>query len=241
MMEQRELNKEEEEKYFSSSEKVPQVEVDEGTREIGKQLPFIISGGSNTEYYYFKHINDLTQFKFHIKPEYFGDESAYISLFPKRIEEIKRKNDDAKVFCVYDMDTVFLNSVNKEKHKDFEKKVKDDSNIVELCPSMPCIEYWFLLHFINYTNKLENYSKVSQLLAPYIKPCFPQPSVKLKKLLKSKEYVEDPQWVRELSADGKLETAIKRAEENIANAKNDIENLSYSYVYKIFKFATENI
>ena len=47
-MEQRELNKEEEEKYFSSSEKVPQVEVDEGTREIGKQLPFIISDGSNT-------------------------------------------------------------------------------------------------------------------------------------------------------------------------------------------------
>ena len=61
---------------------------DEGTREMGPLYPFLISGGTNTERYYFTHINDTTDYKFNIRPKYFADESNYTDAFPKRIKEI---------------------------------------------------------------------------------------------------------------------------------------------------------
>lgn len=66
----------EEPKYFASvqsttseaeNENNEQQEVEHGTREMGILYPFIISGGQNTEHFYFKHINDLTDYKFNIK------------------------------------------------------------------------------------------------------------------------------------------------------------------------------
>ena len=60
---------------------------DVGTREMGL-YPFVISGGKNTEHFYFKHISEITDYKFIIKPEYFGGESNYTKVFPKRITKI---------------------------------------------------------------------------------------------------------------------------------------------------------
>lgn len=239
-MEQRELNKEEEAKYFSSSEKFPQVRTDEGTREMGKLYPFLISGGKNTERYYFTHINNTTKYKFNIRPEYFGDESDYTEAFPKRIKKVLNNNDcDVKIFCVFDWDTIYNDKKKLSKHDSFEAlfKEKISDGTITICPSMPSIEYWFLLHFKNHTGLLKNYSAVSQLLAPYLKPCFPNSSPKLKKLLKAEKYLSAPEWVINLCAEGKLELAVQRAEENILKAEkeNDLENQSYSYVYKIFK------
>ena len=56
-------------------------------------------------------------------------------------------------------------------------------------------------------------------------------------LLKSEEYVNKPEWVEKLCADGKLDSAIERAEANIAAAETNgnMNNHSYSYVYKVFK------
>lgn len=47
---------------------------------MGELYPFLICGGSNTERYYFTHINDKTDYKLNIRPRYFGDESNYKSL-----------------------------------------------------------------------------------------------------------------------------------------------------------------
>ena len=46
-----------------------------------------------------------------------------------------------------------------------------------------------------------------------------------------------PTWVKNLCSNGKLDNAIKRAEDNINAAieADDLENQSYSYVYKVFK------
>ena len=50
-------------------------------------------------------------------------------------------------------------------------------------------------------------------------------------------YIQDPSWVAKLCADGKLDLAITRAEENIKKAieANDLNNQSYTHVYRIFK------
>ena len=228
----------ERQKYFEAAA-APSPEQDEGTRELGELYPFLIGGGTNTERFYFTHINDNTEHKFNIRPRYFGDESNYTEAFPKRILEVLASNDNAKIFCVFDWDTVYGNEANLKKHETFETQFKTEiaNGTVTLCPSMPSIEYWFLLHFEDYTKLLKNYGKVASVLGKYIKACFPDPSKPLKKLLKSEENLKDSTWVENLCADGKLEMAIARAEKNITAAleSETLEKQSYSYVYKVFK------
>ena len=56
-------------------------------------------------------------------------------------------------------------------------------------------------------------------------------------MLKSVKFIETPKWVENLCSDGKLELTILRAESNINIAKinDDLDNQSYTYVYKPFK------
>ena len=74
---------------------------------------------------------------------------------------------------------------------------------------MPSIEYWFLLHYEDYTGLLKGYPAVSNRLAPYMKGCFTDSSKGFKQLLKREKYLKDATWVKNLCADGKLLEAIK--------------------------------
>ena len=238
-MKERELGETiEQKRFFEAVPASPLPEQDEGKRDMGPLYPFLISGGTNTERWYFVHINDITDYKFNIIPKYFGDESNYTEVFPKRIKGILEKNIDAKVYCVFDWDTIFNNDDNLKKHKAFENEIQADidNGKVILCPSMPSIEYWFLLHFQNYTELIKTNGNAIGILAPHIKTWFSSDK-KLSKILKSEKYIKSPHWVENLCADGKLELAIQRAENNINTAKenNDLDNQSYTYVYKLFK------
>lgn len=224
--------------YFEAANIIP-AEQDNGTREMGELYPFIISGGKNTERYYFTHINDKTEYKFNIRPKYFNDESNYTKVFPKRIKEVLDTNYGAKIFCVFDWDTIHGNNTMLKKHESFEKQFQTEisNGIVTICPSMPSIEYWFLLHFVDYTKLLKNYGAVSNVLAQHLKSCFTNSKEPLAKLLKREECLKDSTWVENLCAGGKLASAIERAEKNIdaAIATGKLEEQSYSYVYKVFK------
>lgn len=238
-MKERELGETiEQKRFFEAVPASPLPEQDEGKRDMGPLYPFLISGGTNTERWYFVHINDITDYKFNIIPKYFGDESNYTEVFPKRIKSILEKNIDAKVYCVFDWDTIFNNDDNLAKHKAFENEIQADidNGKVILCPSMPSIEYWFLLHFQNYTELIKTNGNAIGILAPHIKTWFSSDK-KLSKILKNKKHIKSPHWVENLCADGKLELAIQRAENNINTAKenNDLDNQSYTYVYKLFK------
>lgn len=238
-MEERELSEAVDQLHYFETAPVPSTEEDEGTREMGPLYPFLISGGTNTERYYFTHINDTTDYHFNIRPKYFADESNYTEAFPKRIKEVLDTNTDAKIFCVFDWDTIYGDEINLNKHEIFEKQFETEisTGCVTICPSMPSIEYWFLLHFEDYSNLLKDYRAISRKLSPHIKPCFTDPSIPLKKLLKSGKYLKDSTWVINLCSNGKLDDAIKRAEKNITDAvaNGDLEQHSYSYVYKVFK------
>ena len=101
--------------------------------------PFVVSGGKNTERYYFTHVSAMSnKYKFNIRPKYFGDESAYREVFPRRIAEILSKNADAKIFCVFDMDTVVSDGL-QDKHEAFVAALSSEINSgrVVLCESMP--------------------------------------------------------------------------------------------------------
>lgn len=223
--------------YFEASAIVEQSEP--GTRDMGELYPFLISGGQNTERFYFTHINDTTGYKFNIKPKYFCDESNYTEAFPKRIREVLRNNNDAKIYCVFDWDTIYGDESKKKKHAQFEEQFKEEiaKGILTICPSMPSIEYWFLLHFVNDKTLRLTCGKVIEVLAPYMNAYFPHKTKTLGKVIKAEKYLKDSSWVENLCADGKLELAIARAEKNIeaALAAGNLESQSYSFVYKVFK------
>ena len=80
-MEERELAEVVEQQQYFEAVPAPSPEEDEGTRDMGPLYPFLISGGINTERYYFTHINDTTEYKFNIRPKYFGNESCYPEIF----------------------------------------------------------------------------------------------------------------------------------------------------------------
>lgn len=227
--------------YFEKA--LPPTPPEEGSREMGPLYPFLISGGTNTERYYFIHITDITDYKFNIIPRYFSDESKYNELFPQRIKEILGSNAEAKIYCVFDWDTVYGDKSKykklEEKHNNFIKQFKHEisSGVVTLCPSMPCFEYWLLLHFEEYTGLLKNYSKVANRLAPHIKTYFHSSGKKLKKLLKSEKHLRDSSWVQKLCADNKLELAIERAKKSIKDSEgaHDLNKRSFTFVYKLFR------
>ena len=224
--------------YFDAVTSIPEPEQHDGTRDLNELYPFLISGGENTERYYFQHINDITEYKVNIKPKYFGDESSYTDIFPKRIKEILSVNNDAKIFCVFDWDTIYEHKTNLKKHQAFEQQIQEEisNGTVVLCPSMPSIEYWFLLHFIDDSKLLKSCNRALKVLDPYLKPYFIHKEKSLKKLLKSEKYLKDATWVKLLCADGKLSKAIEIAEKNIDIAIDnmELEKQSYSYVYKAF-------
>ena len=213
----------------------------EGKREIRPLYPFVISGGQNTERYYFHHISETTEYKFNVVPEYIGMEASYTELFPERIGKILKDNPDAKIFCVFDWDTIRGKKKPLEKHEAFvnQFKAEIDAGIVTVCPSMPSIEYWFLLHFESRPQLIKTCGRTMQrLLSSYMLSYFQNTGGKsLLKVLKSEECVKDSGWVVKLCENGKLDDAIQRAENNIkaAEAARDLDNQSYSYVYLLFK------
>ena len=227
--------------YFEKEAEI--LDLDAGTRDMYPLAPFVVSGGRNTERYYFTHINDLTGYKFNIRPRYFGDESSYVENFPLRVHEILEKNAEAMVFCAFDMDTVYKNNL-LARHDDFLASLKseiDNGNVI-VCPSMPSFEYWLLLHFENHIGYLRDFPRVAGVLAPYLKPYFSSSSSSFKKLLKSEKHLKDPVWVEKLLEDGKLKQAIERARlihQQMVN-DGDMTGKSYTLVYLIFDYL-ENI
>ncbi len=231
-MESRELKEPEYAQYFAQES--PSEDV--GTRDLSPLAPFVVSGGKNTERYYFKHINALSdKYRFNVRPEYFGEESAYTEVFPMRIENILSKNIDAKIFCVFDMDTIVKYGL-QDKHKAFVDSVSEKINNgqVVLCESMPSFEFWLLLHFIDYPGLLKDYREVSDVLAPYIKPYFADSTKRLAKLLKNEKHVQAPTWVKRLLDEGRLGQAIKRAKNCLSREIKEAGQHSYSKVFKAF-------
>ena len=215
-----------------------------GCRPQRKGLPYIITGGKNTERYYFEHISNLTEYKFTVRPRFCNSESKYYKVFPKWIDEILTNAPDTKIFCVFDFDTIYNNKQNIDNHRAFENNIKKhikNGNVI-LCPSMPCFEYWFLLHFDNRTRLFPNNKEVARfLLKCDIKSYFPIPvnisADEFADILKNRDYLEKKDWVEKLCSDEKLKSAVKRAKSNIEKAEkeNTLNEQSYSYVYKLFE------
>lgn len=148
-------------------------------RKAPKREPYdrvlIVCEGSKTEPYYLRELiahYQLSSANVEVHGE--GD-STPSSVVGYAIELFKAEPDYDRVFCVFDRDqhTDFDRAVQQvqgktlEKYPDNKKTVEEkraDQARFEAITSIPCFEYWVLLHFEETTAAMPRYSDVRRRL-----------------------------------------------------------------------------
>ncbi len=132
----------------------------------------------------------------------------------KQIERVLADNGIA--VCVFDADVTRTRPAEKAKFEDMKRKYTDNPAVL-LCDSMPSIEFWFLLHYLNTNRYFATSDDVIDALHRYM-PNFS----------KHQSFLSKEVWVAELLVDNRLDTAIANA------GMIGIEGESYSNLYKLF-------
>ena len=178
-----------------------------------KSPSITIIGEGLTERCYFKHLKSIYNYRYICKPRNFSQQS--LSDIQKQIDKVLA--DDGIAVCIFDADVARDKPSEMKKLQDMRKKYAGRDDVV-ICDSMPSIEYWFLIHYLNTNKHFSTSEDVIKVLRKYI-PDFS----------KHESFLSKEKWVSEMVSDGKLDYALNRA-------KNfGISGESYSNVYKAFE------
>jgi hypothetical protein len=169
-------------------------------------------GEGITEQYYFRHIRTIFNFRYILKPYFFGITS--LTDMERKIKEVLEGGGIA--ICVFDTDVSLRSEAERKKLNTLLKKYSRSKNVI-LCNSLPSVEYWFLLHYENTNRHFYSSKSVERALRKY-----------LLNFEKSTPFLEKEKWVIDLCADNKLETAITRAKDF------GDDSPSYSNIYRAF-------
>lgn len=189
------------------------------TKKVKLKEKIAIIGEGYTEWYYFNGMKRIETFNFDIKPE-LPKHSDINSVYRKAKELIKIGYN--KVFCVIDYDNIIKTQKTLIKFAKYKTKI---SNIIFI-ESMPCFEYWFLLHFLtNYSSRV--YVNCNQV------------ECDLKKYLtykKSKKYFEKNNIYKLLKSNKKMEKALNFSCQSIVEkAKSNNKLYPYTKMYNLFE------
>lgn len=176
-----------------------------------KNPTITIIGEGATERYYFTHLKRLRGYNYTCKPRNFTEQT--FDEMQKQIDRVLADNGIA--VCVFDADVTRTRPAEKAKFEDMKRKYADNTAVI-LCDSMPSIEFWFLLHYLNTTRYFATSDDVIVALRRYI-PNFS----------KHQSFLSKEVWVSELVCGNRFNKALYRAKE--AN-----QGESYTNVHKLF-------
>lgn len=162
-----------------------------------KNPTITIIGEGATERYYFTHLKSLRGYNYVCKPRNFTEQT--FDEMQKQIERVLADNGIA--VCVFDADVTRTRPAEKAKFEDMKRKYADNTAVI-LCDSMPSIEFWFLLHYLNTNRYFATSDDVIDVLHRYM-PNFS----------KHQSFLSKEAWVSELLNDDKMRQAAIRAEE----------------------------
>lgn len=171
-----------------------------------------VIGEGLTEQYYFQHIRSIYEYRYVLKPYYFGTTS--LKEMERKIMEVVEGNGIA--VCIFDVDVASRNVVEQKKLNRLLHKFARKPNVI-FCESMPSIEFWFLIHYQNTNRHFNDATAVETELRKF-----------LDGYEKTTRFLERDRWVKELCRDEKLITAIERGRILGANGQ------SWSNIYKAF-------
>lgn len=185
-------------------------------RELKNPTITIIGEGA-TERYYFTHLKRLRGYNYTCKPRNFTEQT--FDEMQKQIDRVLADNGIA--VCVFDADVTRTRPAEKIKYDDMRRKYAKNPSVI-LCDSMPSIEFWFLLHYLNTNRFFATSDDVITVLRRFI-PNFS----------KHQSFLSKGTWVSELMRNDKLGFAISRAIKLNAGE-------SYSNIYKLFGVLEQN-
>lgn len=177
-----------------------------------KSPAITIIGEGLTERCYFTHLKRLSNYRYTCKPRNFAQQS---------IDDLQKQDkvlaDDGIAVCVFDADVARDKVAEKKKLTEMCRKYANRKDVI-ICDSMPSIEYWFLIHYLNTNRHFASSHDVVKTLQRYI-PDFS----------KHESFLSKEKWVAEMISDDKLAQAIERAK------KFGTDGESYSNVYRAFE------
>lgn len=157
-------------------------------------IPVIIGAGI-TEQWYFTHLQRIMGFRIKVRPRFFGQEDIF--QLSKKIESVI--SDGGIAIAVFDADVASWNDKERNKLNAIKKKYANNPNVI-LCDSLPSIEYWFLLHFVDIHRLFPTSSSVIKELIKYI-PNFE----------KTDGFLSQSKWVETLCTQNRIRCAIVNA------------------------------
>ena len=183
-----------------------------------KSSTVTIIGEGLTERYYFSHLKRLNGYNYVCKPRNFTEQS--FDEIEKQIERVLADNGIA--VCVFDLDVTRIKTSDKTKYEKMVRKYSKNSDVI-ICESMPSIEFWFLLHYLNTNRYFATSDEVITALRKYI----PEFS-------KRQTFLSQGKWVETMSTDNRLQEAVNRAK-NIGS-----EGESFSNIHLLFQHLESN-
>lgn len=163
-------------------------------REIKRSRVTVIGEGL-TERWYFEHLRTLKGYRYDCKPRFFSHQSY--EEMQKLIEWVLQNGGIA--VCVCDADITRTNKERNKKLKDMKVHYANNDRVL-ICDSMPSIEFWFLIHYMNTRKYFKDSDSVIKVLKKYI------PEYE-----KTGSFLERLSWVADLCSDSHLKEACKRA------------------------------
>ena len=181
-------------------------------RELKNPTITIIGEGA-TERYYFTHLKRLRGYNYVCKPRNFTEQT--FDEMQKQIDRVLADNGIA--VCVFDADVTRTRPAEKIKYDDMRRKYAKNPSVI-LCDSMPSIEFWFLLHYLNTNRYFATSDDVITVLRRFI-PDFS----------KHQSFLSKETWVSDLLSDNRFAKAV-------LNSKTiGIDGESYTNIPKLFE------
>ena len=160
-----------------------------------KRSRITVIGEGLTERWYFEHLRTLKGYHYDCKPRFFTHQSY--EEMGKLIDWVLRSGGIA--VCVCDADITRTNEERKKAFQAMKAKYAENKDVL-ICDSMPSIEFWFLIHYVNTSKYFKDSDAVIQTLRRHISDYD-----------KSGAFLEKQQWVAEMSTDKRQTEACNRA------------------------------
>lgn len=163
-------------------------------RELKKSRITVIGEGL-TERWYFEHLRTIKGYRYDCKPRFFSRQSY---------EEMEKLIDwgiqnGGIAVCVCDADITRTNEERHKKFKDMKSRYTKNDRVL-ICDSMPSIEFWFLIHYVNTSRYFKDSNAVINVLKRYNQG-----------YEKTGSFLEKLSWVADLCSDNHLKEACSRA------------------------------
>ena len=172
-----------------------------------------VLGEGLTERWYFEHLRHVKGFRYDCKPRFFSQQS-YAEM-GKLIEQVLQNGGIA--VCICDADITRTNDSERLRLEKMKSDYKGNEKVC-ICDSMPSIEFWFLLHYLETSKYFQSSEDVIKTLNKY-----------LAGYNKHGNYLEKQQWVKNLCENNKLEKACAFAETLTETSQ------SYSHIHRAIR------